>query len=282
MQCTEANRELNWGKHVAADSHINHSLLTSEQREQQRGNKRKEIFKMKSANRKLEKRISALEEKVASREAMFVNTDIVVEDTRAKDFAETADTVVDLESTKFIDEVTSKTKHVLENWEGTYAEAVENTISALLEHGVDNEKTRGKKAKNYKFEKEDSKALVNFIREQISNQVKVLCDKKSAVSFSVDTYQWTNALCSSSKSRYRHLKASAPFIVPSVSSQEKVKTENRVPDGRNTKVYETRGIAMLVQAVEIAYCYIMTDEVQIKKASNGTHSPGSSLGSRMI
>ena len=274
---SEDTRTSNWNKQVAADSHVNHAALSCTQKVQRRENKKKEKVKLERKVVRLERNLDRLKEKLVSNEAPFINTDIVVHDKRAKDFAEAADTIIDHESKKFKDEMKNKLEHVLENWDGTYQELVEETLFALLEHGVDNEK-KGKNSKHYKFEQEDAGALVNFMREQMSNQVKVLCGKKNAVSFSVDTYQWTNALCSSSKSRYRHMQSSAPFIIPSVSSQEKVKTENRVPDGRNTKVYETHGTAMLVQMVNTSYSYIMTDEVQIKNGVKWHSFTGKLIG----
>ena len=58
---------------------------------------------------------------------------------------------------------------ILANFTGTYDEMLKEILYELLAHGVINEENRN----NYEFEREDVVGIVDYIREQLSNEVKL-------------------------------------------------------------------------------------------------------------
>ena len=137
---------------------------------------------------------------------------------------------VKLESKKFKEEMLTKMNHIVANlMVGTYGQMLSEVMFGLLEHGLASEKN----VKNgYEYEREDVAELVDFWREQFQNQIKILSGKEKQVEFGTITWQLTNALCSRSKARFREHKALSPCPMPSISTYQKNKAQNRIKDVR--------------------------------------------------
>jgi len=144
----------------------------------------------------------------------------------------------------------------------------------LLAYGVENEK----KKNNYEFEREDIAGIVDYITEQLSNEVKLLSGKIRSVSFGAVTWQIAHALSARSKASFKEHKITSHLHFPCVSSIQKAKAENRVSDGRNTKVYEMRAATLQASDETAEYVYAMVDEVQMKDGVIFHSASGASMG----
>ena len=70
----------------------------------------------------------------------------------------------------------------------------------------------------------------------------------------------------------------SPLHYPSISSIQKGKAENKVSDGRNTKVYENRAATKLVSRNNTEYCYVMNDEIHLKDGVKWHSATGATIG----
>ena len=83
--------------------------------------------------------------------------------------------------------------------------------------------------------------------------------------FGTTTYQISHALCARGKSIFKEHKNVSPLHYPSVSSMEKLKAQNRIADGRGTKVCEHRYAAKDARGTFAEYCYAMCDKIYLKQ-----------------
>ena len=93
------------------------------------------------------------------------------------------------------------------------------------------------------------KPLVDYMKEQIINEVLILSGKEKQVSFSLQTWQLANALYSRSPANFREQKELSPVHLPSESSMKKVQSQNRVDDGRVTTAFEKRQASNLANGI---------------------------------
>ena len=96
------------------------------------------------------------------------------------------------EHEKFKTNTKEKMESVLANFTGTYDEMSKETLYKLLAHGVKNEEKKNK----YEFEREDVLGIVDYIREQLSNEVKLLSGKKNSFLWGSDVANNSCTWCS--------------------------------------------------------------------------------------
>ena len=91
------------------------------------------------------------------------------------------------------------------------------------------------------------------------------------------TWQTTHALSAHSKARFKQHKRMSPLHFPSISSMQKAEAENRVSDGRNTKVYEMRAATLQVSGKHFEYCYAMSDKIHLKSGVKFHSATGATI-----
>ena len=182
--------------------------------------------------------------------------------------------VVQIKHDKFKDDSKEKMESTLSNFDGTYDEVLKEVLYELLEHGLKNEK----KKNQYEFERKDVDDIVDFIQEQIHNEVKCLSGKEKQVTFGTLSWQIAHYLCARSQSNYRMHKKISPLHYPLMSSIQKAYAENKVSDGRGTQVYENRLATKVANEQYTEYCYAMCDEVDTKEGVKYHSSTGATPG----
>ena len=119
---------------------------------------------------------------------------------------------------------------------------------------------------------------MEFIRDQLTNEVKVLSGKDKKQTFGTTVYQISHALCAQGKSIFKELKNIPPLHYPSVSSMKQLKAQNRIEDGRGSKIYKLRAAAKEARQIIIEYCYAMCDEIHLKQGIKYYSTTGKSIG----
>ena len=143
-------------KQVAQNSRTNWQVLTPAQRSQRSRNKILEKAKMRHVIANLKKKLEARTPLVDNK----IKTD--------KPCGEELTKVIACEHEKFKTTTKEKIESIPANFTGNYDEILKGTLYDLLAHGVKNKE----KKNNYEFEREDVVGIVDYTREQLSNEVK--------------------------------------------------------------------------------------------------------------
>ena len=217
-----------------------------------------EVQKLKRSNVSLEKKLEALEKRLRESRLQRVmpvpDVDNLTEEEKLRNDA------VHRISDEFEQDTLTKMKHIVNNFDGTYREVLEQLLTNMLQVGVENET----KKNGYEFSPSDVKPIVSLLGEQLRNEVMTLCGKSKQCTFQPLTWEISHALWSHKESAYVHHTKLNPLHYPSVSSMKKVRTHNRVRDGSDPTIFLKRKAVLDHRGTEKEHAIALADEMQLK------------------
>ena len=263
---SDENRKKNWNAQTAPNSSTPWIYLNDEQTIKRRRNQAVEKQRKKREIERFKRELKEKDELLQQPVHVYSPTD---------DDEDTKKEAIGQISKDFKNQMKHELEHVIKNFDGTYKELLKETLVQLLQHGVDSKKSN---KIGYEFKVEDVDDLVETLKEQCVNQVEVLTGNKKQVRFLSRTWEVVHSLYSKSASTYHHHTGLNPLIYPNESSIKKVRTFNRVRDGRDFTTFEKRQARNDRKGIENEHLFAMFDEMQLKSAVKFSTQTGEPVG----